>query len=92
MLNPPNPDKPEPKVKDKTNKDFIWNSGTHKGKKQSSPDFLSSSFLIFLSIFARNSALRDYSCKRRLPQLLAMCAVIGRKVHCVVNLGETGRI
>jgi hypothetical protein len=49
----PNPDKPEPKLKDKAEKDMKKiSSGTHKGKKQYFPDFLS-------SIFAINPVLKD---------------------------------
>jgi len=45
-------------------------SGTQeltKVKKQNSPDFLSSRFLNFLSIFAGNSVLRDYASSGTAP-------------------------
>jgi len=70
MNQKPNPDKPEPKLTTKTIKETqrrfnleldstgSSQTGTQKGKKNS-PDFLSSRFLIFLSIFARKLVLRD---------------------------------
>jgi len=57
----PNPDKPEPKLTAKTKQETKKiEFGTQElTKVKKIPDFLSSRFLIFLSIVARNPVLRD---------------------------------
>jgi hypothetical protein len=68
----PNPAKPEPKLTAKTKKeskkiefgtrfDWLIADRNSQREKQYFPDFMSSRFLIFLSIFARNLVLRDYN-------------------------------